>query len=273
MKIVVFTSKNNIYANKIIKELFQIEDIKIVGIVESSVIYPGKSMLGAVFSILKKSGLSYLFSQIIKFSYFRFGSLIYGLFPKKDIKDTLFSYRILTKKYNVPIFVEKNINSGEFIKKMSNLYPDLFISVFLNQIFKSELLSTPKIGTWNIHPALLPSYKGLSPVFWVLKNGEKKTGITIHWVTDKIDSGEILTQREVTIRPNDTEFSLYFRCVNEGVPILRTAIEDLKRGKKNVIKKRNIHPSYYSFPEVRDVQRFKNRGRKFLTLRELFSLR
>lgn len=272
MRIVVFTSKNNIYANKIIKELFKIHDIKIAGVIESSVIYPGKGNLNAIFSILKKSGFSYLFSQIIKFAYFKVGSTIYELFPGKNVNNILFSYSILSKKYKVPIFVEKDINSKIFIKKMSNLNPDLFISVFLNQIFKSGLLSVPKLGILNIHPALLPSYKGLSPIFWALRNGEKKAGITIHWITDKIDSGEILAQKEIQILPTDTEFSLYFRSVNEVLPILRKTINDIGNGKNKIIKNINVRPSYYSFPTTTDVKKFKDRGRKFLTLKELFSL-
>lgn len=271
MKTVIFTSKNNIYANKIIKELFLIRNIEIIGIVESNIIYPGKGNASAILSIFRKSGLSYLLSQIIKFSFFKFGSALYSILSKKNRNNILFPYKILSKKINVPIYTEKDINSKTFIEKMFKSNPDLFISVFLNQIFKPELLSIPRIGALNIHPALLPAYRGLSPVFWALANGEKKTGITIHWIDEKIDSGKIISQKEVLILSKDTEFSLYLRCVNEGISLLRTTFDIIESYGKNLFTKKNTLPGYYSFPTKEDVARFKNKGRKFLTLKELLT--
>lgn len=273
MNIVIFTSKNNIYANKIIKELFKLKEVKIIGVVESSVIYPSKSNLSALFMILRKSGFSYLFSQILKFSIFKIGSSIYQFFPSKNFANNLFSYKIICKKNKIPIYSAKNINSEQFIKKISGKKTDLFFSIFLNQIFKQKLLSIPKIGTLNIHPALLPSYRGLSPIFWALKNGEKKAGITIHWIDDKIDSGEIIAQKEVHISPTDTEFSLYFKCVDEGIKILKTVFENIKRGNIKSIPTNAIKPSYYSFPTRNEVKEFEKRGKKFLTLKELLSFK
>lgn len=272
MKVVVFTSKNNIFANRIIKELFSVKGIEVVGIVESNTIYKNENNISSILKILKKSGLSYLMSQIIKFSYFKLGSTFYNFNPYKKHKHILFPYKSLAKKQNIPVFTEKDINSSELIKKISKHKPDIFFSVFMNQIFRTKLLSVPKIGTLNVHPALLPSYKGLSPIFWALSNGEKSSGITIHWVDEGIDSGDIVSQKEVKILPKDTEFSLYLRCVDEGICLLEETFS--KAGKKEKLKTLNkFSSSYYSFPTKNDVKRFKQNGRRFLSLKELLAFR
>lgn len=270
MRVVVFTSKDHILANKIIKELFNIPEIKITAISESSIVYPGKSNVGAVLSILKKSGASYTTAQVAKFLHFRIASLLYKFFPFKNPKQSLFSYHRFALKNNIPIFIENNINSKSFLRKMSILKPDLFVSIFLNQIFKKELLSVPKKGTINIHPAFLPSYRGLSPTFWVLANGEKETGISIHEVSESIDNGAILAQQKVAILPSDTEYSLYARCVKIGIPLLKKIISNLAKNRNiKKVSQKEAASSYYSLPTKSAVKGFRKNGRKFFSVSEL----
>jgi len=151
------------------------------------------------------------------------------------------------------------------------LKPDLFVSVFFNQIFKEPLLAVAKKDTINLHPAYLPKYRGISPTFWVLANGEAFGGVSVHRIPNaSIDAGSILAQVKVPIVTSDTEFSLYRRCVATGIPILKHVLaayaKNLRlRGKPN----NNAVSSYYSLPTKKDVARFLKRGRKFITLSEL----
>ena len=79
-----------------------------------------------------------------------------------------------------------------FIKKLS---PDIIIVSSFNQIIPKPIISIPKLGVINIHPSLLPKYRGATPTVWALMNGEKETGVTIHFIEDeRIDNGNIITQ-------------------------------------------------------------------------------
>lgn len=271
MNAIIFTSSHHILANYIIKKLFSNPNLTIVGIVESDVVYPGKGKLESLFFMIKKSGARYVASQIIKFLYFHIGSTCYGLLPKKSVTHLLYSYHAITDEKKIPIFRQKNVNTPEFVDRMRTLKPDLFISIFFNQIFKHDILSVPKNGTINLHPALLPSYRGLSPTFWVLANGEKSTGITVHRVdSEAIDAGQILAQVRVPIRAHDTEYSLYWRCIRLAMPILRRSITSIARNQISYVKPNGrVKPSYFSLPQKSDVDRFLGRGRKFLTLSQL----
>ena len=76
---------------------------------------------------------------------------------------------------------------------------DLILIIAGNQIIKQEVLDSTKYGVFNIHSSLLPNYKGLMPTFWVLKNNEQKTGVTLYQLTEGIDNGPIISSKDFII--------------------------------------------------------------------------
>jgi methionyl-tRNA formyltransferase len=106
------------------------------------------------------------------------------------------------------VFQPENINSKESVKFLKNLDADLFVIVAYGQILSQEILDIPKIMPLNIHASLLPRYRGAAPINWAIINGDKKTGITIMYVTLKMDSGPVIMQKEITIEDKDTAVSL-----------------------------------------------------------------
>lgn len=101
------------------------------------------------------------------------------------------------QKLNLPVF-ETEDNSELFLK-LNKLKPDLLISAACSQILPKEILDLPKYKSLNIHPSLLPKYRGCSPVQSALLRGDKKTGVTVFLMTEKIDQGKILAQKEYKI--------------------------------------------------------------------------
>lgn len=272
MRTVIFTSKNHILANAVIKQLFHEKSIKIVAIVESEIVYPGKSNVEALLFIIKRAGFSYTLFQIAKFTFFRIARNMYMLIPFKTENNILFPYQSIAQKKNIPIISVNNINSTSFIKAMIKSKPDLFVSIFINQIFKSKLLSVPNKGVVNMHPAYLPSYRGLSPTFWSLAHNKKTIGVTIHEINDEtIDTGTLLAQKKIPIEKSDTEYHLFWKCVLQGIPLLKDAIRKISKG-KIISKKMNPHisASYYSLPTKDAVKQFKMNRKKFIKFSELF---
>ncbi len=113
-------------------------------------------------------------------------------------KDRLFG----KQKINIPIFDTNNINDKDFIKKIKSLECDLIVNWEHTQIFSSELLSCPKIGSLNFHRGLLPHARGFDPIRGERINQINELGQTVHFMTNKIDQGKIVSQRKFQIDKN-----------------------------------------------------------------------
>lgn len=168
----------------------------------------------------------------------------------------------LANKYNIPTIDAPNINDVKIVSKVKEDKPDIIVSGYFDQIIKKNLIKIPSFGIINIHLSMLPEYKGVKPVFWVLKNNEYKTGITIHIVEEGLDTGDIVIQKEIDIFPTDSVDSLTKRMSIIGSEILQTAIGNIQLNKLE-LKKQIGSGSYYSQPTKKDLAHFKEQGKNF----------
>ncbi|MEZ4740949.1 MAG: methionyl-tRNA formyltransferase [Bdellovibrionota bacterium] len=111
-----------------------------------------------------------------------------------------------------------------FLKTIRELEPDLMITAAYGQILSREFLSIPTRGTINIHPSLLPKYRGATPVPTALINGDSKTGVTILFTVRKLDAGNVILQEESEIGENETTESLTNRLFALGAKMLPQAL-------------------------------------------------
>ena len=164
--------------------------------------------------------------------------------------------------------VTPDIHAPECIHQIQDYRPDMLISAYFDQILRPPLLHVSTRPPVNLHPSLLPAYAGSAPTFWVLANGEKQTGITIHEMTENVDRGPILFQKIIPIEPDDTQFSLYRRCTLSYLEPLLDIIDACRHGRKTspAPVPQNVTPSYYSKVTKADVERFLARGRRFIGL-------
>ncbi|MEM7816791.1 MAG: methionyl-tRNA formyltransferase [Candidatus Aenigmatarchaeota archaeon] len=107
---------------------------------------------------------------------------------------------------------------------------EFFIVVDYGKILPLFILKIPKIFPLALHPSLLPRYRGPAPINWVLINGENTTGITIFRINEKIDSGEIISQREISITNLDNNISLYYKLAKEGANLLKETLKKIVEG-------------------------------------------
>lgn len=134
------------------------------------------------------------------------------------------------------------INSVEFIDAMKGYGCDLFVSMSFNQIFRSELINLPPLKTINCHAGKLPYYRGRNILNWALINDEKEFGITIHYVDEGIDTGNIILQRCYSITDEDDYASLLGRAYEGCSTNLYDAIKMVQRGDVTPITQENISP-------------------------------
>lgn len=164
-------------------------------------------------------------------------SFICVRFDTKD--ETLKNYCI---DYNIEYLQHENINSKSFIDKISNYNCDLFVSMSFNQIFKTEIINLPKFKTINCHAGKLPFYRGRNILNWALINDETEFGITVHFMDEGIDTGDIILQRSYPINDDDNYSTLlqvaYVECAN----ILYDAIVMFKEEKVDRVRQNDIHP-------------------------------
>jgi len=131
-----------------------------------------------------------------------------------------------------------------------------------NQIFKKQIIELAPKGCINLHTALLPKYRGLMPTFWVLKNNEKYTGVSVFFVDKGIDSGPIIVQEKVEIG-NMTQEALIKYTKKIGMECISKSIDLIEKDKVELIENDADQKTYFTFPTNIDVKVFKSNGKKF----------
>ncbi|MEN6336948.1 MAG: formyltransferase family protein [Phycisphaerales bacterium] len=176
--------------------------------------------------------------------------------PAKSVASVLGRRRIPT------IADIRNVNAEDSIRRIMSYRPDILVSIGGNQIFKRDLIHAAPQGMLNLHTSLLPQYRGLMPTFWVLKNDEKETGVSVFVVDEGIDSGEILVQRRVPIH-GQTQARLIRETKRVGMDALVEALLAIKTDTTMRLPNPDASSTYFKFPTREDVKEFYRRGKRF----------
>ena len=253
MRIVLITQNDPFYLHDNIDHLINImpNHSSIVGCVLSN-----PSPFGKQEGFLKKSYRTFRIFGINFFLYYSFKFILNKIFYKKDV------FKVL-RKHSIPIIkIDDSINSKSSLNEIKRYKPDLLISILGNQIFKEDLINLAPKGCINLHTALLPKYRGLMPTFWVLKNGEKETGVSVFFVDSEIDNGPIIIQKKILIG-NKTHKDLIVETKKIGMEAIAKSIDYIFYDNLNMIENKKSESSYYSFPKKRDIVDFKRKGKLF----------
>lgn len=145
-------------------------------------------------------------------------------------------------KYGIDVLNSPNINSKEFISHLKAYPSDMYVSMSFNQIFKEEIINLTKYKIINCHAGKLPFYRGRNILNWVLINDEKEFGITVHYVDQGIDTGDIILQRSYPITDSDDYSTLLDRAYEGCSAILYEAIKKIQAGTADRIQQNTICP-------------------------------
>lgn len=137
----------------------------------------------------------------------------------------------------ISICKEKNIDvinpkflTNDVIQHVINISPDIILSLYYRKIFPKIIIDIPKLGCINIHPGALPNYRGPVPTAWAIANGETKFGITMHYMDEQIDTGNILVQELYNIGEDETGFELYTRAMKLGFNLFKNNFHKIITG-------------------------------------------
>jgi methionyl-tRNA formyltransferase len=133
-------------------------------------------------------------------------------------------------KLHVKIYQPEKIGGATSVAQLKYLKPDLIVVAAYGQILPKEILNLPKYGCLNIHASLLPKYRGASPIHAAIAAGERYSGVTVMWMDEGLDTGDILLQETVLLRRRETAETLHDRLAKLGADALLKAIPLVETG-------------------------------------------
>ncbi|MBN1380372.1 MAG: methionyl-tRNA formyltransferase [Deltaproteobacteria bacterium] len=138
--------------------------------------------------------------------------------------------KIFAQEKGLTVLQPERVREEAFLKKFRILAPDMVVLVAFGQILPKAIIDFPQMGCLNVHPSLLPKYRGAAPMNWSLIRGETKTGVTIILMGEGVDSGDILLQEETSIGSEETFETLHDRLAVLGADLLVRTIEMIVEG-------------------------------------------
>jgi methionyl-tRNA formyltransferase len=126
----------------------------------------------------------------------------------------------LAHQNGIPVFNAENFDAA-WRAQIAAMRPAIFYSFFYRNLLPDELLRNAPLGAFNLHASLLPKYRGRSPVNWMIINGERHAGVTLHHMVARADAGDIVAQRAVEIAEDDTALTLYRKLVPLSALVVR----------------------------------------------------
>ena len=132
--------------------------------------------------------------------------------------------------HGLPVLQPERVRTAEFLEHFGRLAPDLVAVAAFGQILPKEILERPRLGCINVHPSLLPRYRGAAPLNWTIMRGETITGVTIMQMDEGMDSGDILLQEETPVGSCETVGELHDRLAVRGAQLLLDVIGRLEKG-------------------------------------------
>ena len=180
--------------------------------------------------------------------------------PKRRHASRFYSLKQLCAAYNVPYAAIGSPNTDVYADELRARSADLLISVACPFILKRRILQAPPMGCINLHNAPLPRYKGMMPTFWQLFHGESSVGLTVHYMTEKIDDGMILFQDRLEVEPGETLDRLIRRSKRRAAHSLGRVLRELETGTANPKPMEKENGTYFSFPNRQQIREFHNRG-------------
>ena len=135
--------------------------------------------------------------------------------------------KVVATEHNIPVYQPEKVRKPDFVKTLKHLAPDVIVVAAFGQLLPQTVLDIPPCGTINLHPSLLPKYRGAAPIQWALINGEAETGVTLMLLDAGEDTGDIISTDQMPIRDEDTAFTLTEQLAQLGANQLVRCLSDM----------------------------------------------
>jgi methionyl-tRNA formyltransferase len=215
----------------------------------------------------KMSEMSFILNQIKVFGLSQFTKVASLYVIRKFVSI------ISSKEYSVPKVARTNsvklmktnsLKSENILRELKMLSLDVIISVGSSRIFGKSILSIPRLGCLNVHAGMLPRNRGINPSFWVLLNQEKISAVTVHYVNEEIDDGEIIQQDVFEIQGITRLHDIYLKVVEIAPKTIIKSLIAIRDESVRTTKNERSISTYHSFPTKQDGQKFRRLGLRYM---------
>jgi methionyl-tRNA formyltransferase len=133
-------------------------------------------------------------------------------------------------KHGISVWQPEKLRGSETVQAIRELQPDLIVTAAYGQILPKAVLEAPRLGCINIHASLLPKYRGGAPIHYAIMNGDPVTGVTIMYMAEGLDTGDMISKVEVPIGDDDTTGTMFVKLSEAGADLLRRTLPSLLDG-------------------------------------------
>jgi len=155
------------------------------------------------------------------------------------------SVRELAHRWRIPVICPLDVNAPSVVDEIRALEPECLLSFMFRHLLRPALLQIPTRGAFNLHPSALPKFRGRASINWVLVEGESETGVTLHYMVEKPDRGDIVAQRRFPICEEDTALTLHRRATEEARCLVREVYPLLRDGRAPRVSQAQEQASYF----------------------------
>lgn len=260
LRVFIITQEDCLYLPQFLDTVIRERRSNVVGMTILPTLMPKQTWTSTLRDHLELYGPPQFLRQSVRYA-LRRGL---GMLGERVPLPAFYSVAAVARHHGVEIVPTQSVNAAAYLETLRSRNPDLILSVNASQKFRSGILALPRLGCINVHGALLPRYRGRLPSFWVLANGERETGTTVHFMNEDLDDGPILLQERVAIEPEDTQDTLIRKTKTLGARLVVEAIDRLERGTATTLPNDRSQATYFTFPTRADGQRLRQQGRRFL---------
>jgi methionyl-tRNA formyltransferase len=164
----------------------------------------------------------------------------------RDMKIQFSPVKALAVKNNIPLLQPVSLKNENFQSEIKKYQADLFVVVAYGRLIPDSVYNLPEFKTINLHPSLLPKYRGAAPIQWALINGENQTGVTVQQINEKLDAGDILIQKKIDLNISINAKELFDLVLPAGAELLEETIERFASGTEVLTKQNEDDATYCS---------------------------
>lgn len=266
MRVVFILSEYSLH-NDILSRYLAARPEDSVAVVKVPLVIKGKSRTATAKSLLPKMSMRFVGAKLLEF----LSLFALTLMPKLMQRGAVFQrLRRIAVLNNLSYLKTSSVMSEETLGFIREQNPDLIVTLF-HQIIKQPLIGIPRLGVLNIHPGLLPEFRGIQPYFWQLAKNFRRSGATLHLIEDEgVDTGRLLARGSYATIPQMSVQLNYFLTARTAAAVLPRCVALLERGELRPQPQSADIGGYYRWPDTEAVNSLVRNGHPMISLRDLW---
>lgn len=266
---VVFVISDYVLHNHVLTEYIAARPDDRVAVVKIPLVLKGKSRSETARRIVPQLSRRFALGKAIEFGALAAITLVPKLFPRGP---TFRRLRHIASREKLPFLKVENVMSPEALAFVGAQQPDVIVTLF-HQIVKRALIDIPRVGVVNVHPGILPGFRGIQPYFWELSEQAGRAGATLHLIEDEsIDTGGVLASASYATAPGMSVQLNYYLTSSVAAALLPRCLERLVAGELQPARQPEGAGAYYKWPDSAAFDRLRAAGHGLLSWRQLFGI-